>query len=97
MALNQDEICLAMGIKKYYIIGCKKTAQGGTNMQINKDMLIGDLVRLDDGIAPILMGSGMHCLGCPASQMESLEEASMVHGIPVDTLVNAINEYLAQK
>ena len=63
MALNQDEICLAMGIKKYYIIGCKKTAQGGTNMQINKDMLIGDLVRLDDGIAPILMGSGMHCLG----------------------------------
>ena len=39
----------------------------------------------------------MHCLGCPASQMESLEEASMVHGIPVDTLVNAINEYLAQK
>ena len=64
-------------------------------MQINKDMLIGDLVRLDDGIAPILMGSGMHCL--PASQMESLEEASMVHGIPVDTLVNAINEYLAQK
>jgi len=71
--------------------------QGGTNMQINKDMLIGDLVRLDDGIAPILMGAGMHCLGCPASQMESLEEASMVHGIPVDTLVNAINEYLAQK
>lgn len=40
-----------------------KTVQGGTNMQINKDMLIGDLVRLDDGIAPILMGAGMHCLG----------------------------------
>ena len=37
--------------------------EGGTNMQINKEMLIGDLVRLDDGIEPILMGAGMHCLG----------------------------------
>ena len=61
VALNQVEICLAMGIKKYYIMGIK--TEGGTNMQINKDMLIGDLVRLDDGIAPILMGAGMHCLG----------------------------------
>ena len=60
--LYQDEICLAMDSKKYYIIEYK-TVQGGTNMQINKDMLIGDLVRLDDGIAPILMGAGMHCLG----------------------------------
>ena len=66
-------------------------------MQINKDMLIGELVVMDELIPQMLMGAGMHCLGCPSSQMESLEEASMVHGIPVDTLVNAINEYLAQK
>ena len=66
-------------------------------MQINKDMLIGDLVRLDDGIAPILMGAGMHCLGCPASQAESLEEACMVHGIDCDTLVSQMNEILADK
>ena len=66
-------------------------------MQISKEMLIGELLQVDENMAQILMGAGMHCIGCPSSQMESLEEASMVHGIPVDTLVNAINEYLAQK
>ena len=44
-------------------------------MAIDKDMLIGDLIQVDDSIAPILMRAGMHCLGCPASQGESLEEA----------------------
>ena len=68
-----------------------------TGMQISKEMLIGELLQVDENMAQILMGAGMHCIGCPSSQMESLEEASMVHGIPVDTLVNAINEYLAQK
>ena len=65
--------------------------------QINKNMIIGELLQVDECIAPILMRSGMHCLGCPASQMESLEEASMVHGINCDKLVDAINEYLTQK
>lgn len=64
---------------------------------INKDMLIGDLLGVDECIAPILMRSGMHCLGCPASQMESLEEACMVHGIDCDELVNGINEILATR
>ena len=41
--------------------------------------------------APILMEIGMHCLGCPSSQMESLEEAAMVHGIDADLLVEKIN------
>ena len=50
-------------------------------MQINKDMLIGELVVMDELIPQMLMGAGMHCLGCPSSQMESLEEACMVHGI----------------
>ena len=44
-------------------------------MQINKDMLIGELVVMDELIPQMLMGAGMHCLGCPSSQMESLEEA----------------------
>ena len=66
-------------------------------MQISKDMLIGELLQKSDLIAPILMRAGMHCLGCPSSQMESLEEACMVHGIPVEKLVSVINEYLAQK
>ena len=45
-------------------------------MQINKDMLIGELVVMDELIPQMLMGAGMHCLGCPSSQMESLEEAA---------------------
>jgi len=66
-------------------------------MQVSKDMLIGQLLMVDEGVAPILMGAGMHCLGCPSAQGESLEEACVVHGIQVDTVVNAINEYLAAK
>lgn len=64
---------------------------------ISKDMLIGELIQVDELIAPILMRAGMHCLGCPASQMESLEEACMVHGADCDELVNGINEILATR
>lgn len=66
-------------------------------MQISKDMLIGELLQKSDLIAPILMRAGMHCLGCPSSQGESLEEACMVHGIDCDSRVNGINEILADK
>lgn len=66
-------------------------------MQVSKDMLIGELLVLDPGIAPVLMTGGMHCVGCPSSQGESLEEACFVHGINVDEMVDAINEYLANK
>ena len=64
---------------------------------INKDMKIGELLQVDEIITPILIREGMHCLGCPASQMETLEEACMVHGINCDTLVSVINEYLEKK
>ena len=66
-------------------------------MEISKDMLIGQLIQVDEIIPNILMRAGMHCLGCPASQAESLEEACMVHGIDCDTLVSQINEVLAAK
>ena len=66
-------------------------------MQISKDMLIGDLVQKHELIAPMLMRAGMHCLGCPSAQMETLEEACMVHGLVCDTLVSGINEVLADK
>ena len=58
-------------------------------------MLIGELLTVDPNIAPILMRAGMHCLGCPSSQMESLEEAAMVHGIDADLLIAKINALLA--
>ena len=52
--------------------------------KVSKDMLIGQLLQIDANIAPILMRAGMHCLGCPSSQMETIEEAAMVHGIEPD-------------
>ena len=64
--------------------------------KVSKDMLIGQLLQIYAKIAPILMRSGMHCLGCPSSQMESLEEAAMVHGLDVDVLVNQINDFLGE-
>ena len=64
--------------------------------KISKDMTIGELIAMDTNIIGILMGAGMHCIGCPSSQMESLEEAAMVHGMDVDVLVEQINDFLAQ-
>ena len=64
--------------------------------KVSKDMLIGQLLQIDANIAPILMRAGMHCLGCPSSQMESLEEAAMVHGLDVDVLVSQINDFLGE-
>lgn len=63
--------------------------------KITKDITIGELLQKDFGCAAILMGSGMHCVGCPSSQMETLEEACEVHAMNVDQLVDALNEYFA--
>ena len=65
-------------------------------MTINKNMTIGELLITNDLIAPILMRTGMHCLGCPSSQMESLSDACAVHGISSDALIAAINEKLSK-
>lgn len=64
---------------------------------IDKNMLIGEVIAVDPGNAAILMASGMHCVGCPSAQGESLEEAAMVHGMNADSLVTEINEYMAKK
>ena len=64
--------------------------------KVSKSMLIGQLLQLDPNVAPILMRAGMHCLGCPSSQMESLEEAAMVHGLDADVLVQQINDFLGE-
>ena len=63
---------------------------------VTKDTMIGELLNINVNVAPILMEIGMHCLGCPSSQMESIAEAAMVHGIDPDALVNRINEFLAE-
>ena len=64
--------------------------------QVSKDTKIGELLNIFPESAPILMEIGMHCLGCPASsQMETLEEAAMVHGIDSTLLVEKINAAMA--
>ena len=63
--------------------------------QVSKDMTIGEVLAMNPEGAPILREIGMHCLGCPASQGESLAEAAMVHGIDSDLLVEKINAFLA--
>lgn len=57
-----------------------------------KDMTIGEIISTDPNAVPILMSAGMHCVGCPSAQAETLEEACMVHGIDVDALVFALNK-----
>ena len=64
-------------------------------MAISKNTTIGELLQTNPEVAPILMEIGMHCLGCPSSQMESLGEAAMVHGIDADLLVEKINAHIA--
>ena len=64
--------------------------------RVTKDTMIGDLLQIDQNVAPLLLNIGMHCLGCPSSQMETIEEAAMVHGIDPDALVNEINDFLAK-
>ena len=58
--------------------------------RVNKDTTIGEVIQIDAGVIPILMGAGMHCVGCPSSAGETLEEAAMVHGIDGDMLVEEI-------
>ena len=59
--------------------------------EITKDMTIGEILVKDQNVVPVLLEAGMHCLGCPASQMETLEEAAAVHGIDIDELMAKIN------
>lgn len=59
-------------------------------MEITKDMTIGEILRAKPEVAPVLLNAGMHCLGCPSAQGESLAEAAMVHGLDVDALMAEI-------
>ncbi len=65
--------------------------------QVTKDTIIMDALRLDPGTAEFFMQIGMHCLGCPSSSGESIEQACAVHGVNCDELVDKINSYLASK
>ena len=62
--------------------------------KVTKDTMIGELLQIDENVAPMLLNIGMHCVGCPTSQIETIEEAAMVHGIDPDDLVNDINDFI---
>ncbi len=66
--------------------------------EIKKDLRIGEILELDcaNEIIPFLLNMGMHCIGCPASAMETIEEACMVHGVDADDLVASINNHLKE-
>ena len=66
-------------------------------VQITKDTVIGDILDIAPQTAPIFFSIGMHCLGCPASRGETVEQACMVHGVDVDALVKAVNEHIKDK
>lgn len=66
-------------------------------VKITKNMTMGELLSIDRGVAIVLMQAGMHCIGCPSSIGESLEEAAMVHGIDADELLVNINKYFEEK
>lgn len=65
--------------------------------QVTKESIIGDILDMDRTTAPFFLEMGMHCLGCPSSRGESLEQACMIHGVDADELVEKINAHLAQK
>ena len=66
-------------------------------MEITKATTMGEMLQYDMGIAYVLMEAGMHCVGCPSSIGESLEEACMVHGLNADEVMANIQEYLNTK
>lgn len=67
-----------------------------TKIEVDKQTQIGEVLKLNPNVKDILMGFGLHCFGCPMSQMETLEEAASVHGVDVDIMVEKINSFLNQ-
>ncbi len=66
-------------------------------MKVTLETIIGDIVDFDEGTAEIFLASGMHCIDCPVSRMESVEEACIVHGVDAEELIGKLNKYLAEK
>lgn len=66
-------------------------------LSVTKDTLIGEVLNADQTTAPFFFEMGMHCLGCPASAGESLEEACMVHGVPVQELIGKLNDHMSKE
>ena len=73
----------------------QKTEAQNPGFLITKHTTIGDLLTYDPEVASVLAEQGMHCVGCPASRAESLEQAALVHGLDPDELLSAVRQYFA--
>jgi hybrid cluster-associated redox disulfide protein len=78
------------------IFNIKRKEEIKMNLTVTKDTLIGEILSADRTTAPYFLEIGMHCLGCPSSTGESLEEACMVHGVPVQDLLDKLNGHIAK-
>ena len=76
---------------------CSQKTKEEKQMQVTRESIIGDILDFDRGTAQFFFEIGMHCLGCPASRGESIEEACAVHGTDADELVEKINAYLSKQ
>lgn len=65
-------------------------------MTVTKDSIIGEILDADRSTAPFFIAMGMHCLGCPASRGETLEQACAVHGVDCEELVKKINDHFSK-
>ena len=72
-----------------------KEVKNMSEQKITKDMIIADIIQIDENLIPVLLNAGMHCVGCPSSLGETLEEAAEVHGIDADELCELLNEFIA--
>lgn len=66
-------------------------------IEITKDTIIGDILDICPDAVPLFLEIGMHCLGCPASRGETVEQACMVHGTDADELVKKLNAFVTEK
>ena len=62
--------------------------------EITKDTVIGDILDLNEDLAPYFLEIGMHCLGCPSARSETVEEACMVHGVDADAFLAQVNRFI---
>jgi hybrid cluster-associated redox disulfide protein len=76
--------------KKQFFKGARDMAE------ITKEMTIKQVIDMDINCAPVFFGFGMHCIGCPSASAESLEQASAVHGVNADELVEKLNDYFSK-
>ena len=65
-----------------------------SEQRITKDMIIADIIQIDENLIPVLLNAGMHCVGCPSSMGETIEEAAEVHGIDEYELWDLLNEFI---